>query len=133
MVLSMIVRTGLRLRRHVGRYAAAVQAEKDWQDSDKSFSALSALRRFPFFQLADGMLLRKCNLDHVTVTRRAIPQKGSIRLTVCAENVGGRDLRHTPGMRSSLYHRHRFPAEIIIIASGCIFASPSAFALSKKC
>jgi len=33
------------------------------------------------------------------------------------------DLRHTPLMRNSLYHRHRFPAEIISHYVWLFFAS----------
>jgi hypothetical protein len=36
------------------------------KSSAKGFSALSAPCGFPFPQLADEMLLRKCNLDHAT-------------------------------------------------------------------
>src|SRR5258705_13471432 len=43
--------------------------------SAKDFSALSAPRGFPFPQLADEMLLRKCNLDHVTDNAARYPRE----------------------------------------------------------
>jgi hypothetical protein len=43
--------------------------------SAKGFSALSALRGFPFPQLVDEMLLRKRYLDHVTDNAARYPRE----------------------------------------------------------